>query len=32
MPDKLIGVVVSGRTAIDVLGQIEQREQAGSPR
>src|SRR6266511_4064229 len=29
MRDKLIGVVVSGRTAKDVLGQIQQSEQAG---
>jgi F420-dependent oxidoreductase-like protein len=31
MRDKLIGVVLSGRTATDVLGQIEQHEQAGIP-
>jgi alkanesulfonate monooxygenase SsuD/methylene tetrahydromethanopterin reductase-like flavin-dependent oxidoreductase (luciferase family) len=31
MPDKRIGVVVSGRTAADVLEQIEQHEQAGIP-
>jgi F420-dependent oxidoreductase-like protein len=31
MPDKRIGVVVSGRTAADVLEQIEQHEHAGIP-
>jgi alkanesulfonate monooxygenase SsuD/methylene tetrahydromethanopterin reductase-like flavin-dependent oxidoreductase (luciferase family) len=31
MSDKLIGVAVSGRTATDILGEIEQCEQAGIP-
>jgi F420-dependent oxidoreductase-like protein len=31
MRDNLIGIVVSGRMATDVLGQIEQSEQAGIP-
>jgi alkanesulfonate monooxygenase SsuD/methylene tetrahydromethanopterin reductase-like flavin-dependent oxidoreductase (luciferase family) len=31
MPDKRIGVVVRGRTAADILAEIEQYEQAGIP-
>jgi hypothetical protein len=31
MPDRRIGVAVSGRTATDILGQIAPHEQAGRP-